>query len=150
MIPNLKTAILPLRGTAGGHVGEVTTPQDSTALSKAASIGAHVSEIAQPAFCPARSAEELLAVHPVDDTIWSHSNPSEVSIDEANSAELIVGIHITEGLTYAFERSDPYGLLTRHHTCHTRMICHGMMDQHSLTDLLTQTNQWTLLVMMMS
>ena len=40
-------------GTAGAHVGEVTTLQDSTAPSKGASIGAHVSEIAQPAFCPA-------------------------------------------------------------------------------------------------
>ena len=34
-----------------------------------------------------------------------------MSIDTANSAELIVGIHITEDLTYAFERLDPYGLL---------------------------------------
>ena len=34
-----------------------------------------------------------------------------MSIDTANSAELIAGIHITEGLTYAFERLDPYGLL---------------------------------------
>ena len=40
-------------GTAGGHVGEVTIPQDSTAPSDGASVGAHVSEIAQPAFCPA-------------------------------------------------------------------------------------------------
>ena len=29
----------------------------------------------------------------------------------ANNAELIAGSHITEGLTYAFERSDPYGIL---------------------------------------
>ena len=40
-------------GTAGAHVGEFTKPQDSTAPSKEASIGAQVSEIAQPAFCPA-------------------------------------------------------------------------------------------------
>ena len=38
-------------GTAGAHIGEVTTPQDSTAPSKGSSIGAHVSEIAEPAFC---------------------------------------------------------------------------------------------------
>ena len=45
--------------------------------------------------------------------IWSHSNPSEVSIDMANSTELIVGIHIQEGSTYAFEWSDLYGLLDK-------------------------------------
>ena len=39
--------------TTGAHVGEVATPQDSTTPSKGASIDAHVSEIAQPAFCPA-------------------------------------------------------------------------------------------------
>ena len=47
----------------------------------------------------------------MDDTIWSHSNQSDVSIGTTKSAELIAGIHIREGLTYAFERSDPYGLL---------------------------------------
>ena len=31
-------------GTAGAHVGDVTTPQDSTAPSDGSSIGAHVSE----------------------------------------------------------------------------------------------------------
>ena len=31
--------------------------------------------------------------------------------DTANSAELIAGIHITEGSTYTFHTSDPYGLL---------------------------------------
>ena len=97
-------------GTAGAHVGEVTAPQDSTAPSKGASIGAHVSEILQQAFYPARSVEELLAAHPVDDAIWSQTNTSDLSIDTANSAELIAGIHITEGSTYAFDRLDRYRL----------------------------------------
>ena len=74
-------------GTTSAHdVGEVTTPQDLNAHSKGASIGAHVSEIPQPAFRPAQSVEELLAAHPVNDAIWSHSNPSDVSIDTTNSA----------------------------------------------------------------
>ena len=103
-------------GTAGAHVGEVTTNQDSIAPSNGSSIGAHVSEIAEPAFCPVRSVEELLAAHPVNDAIWSHTNPSDVSIDTENSAEIIVGIHITEGSTYTFHRSDPYGFL--HATSH--------------------------------
>ena len=84
-------------GTAGAHVGEATAPQDSTASSKGASIGGHVSETLQRAFCPAQSVEELLAAHPADDAIWSRSNPSDVSINTANSAEIIAGSHITEG-----------------------------------------------------
>ena len=64
-------------------------------LTKGASIGAHVSEMSQPTFCPAQSVEVLLAAHPVDDVIWSRSNPSDVSIDTANSAEIIPGSHIT-------------------------------------------------------
>ena len=75
-------------GTAGAHI-EGTTPQDSTAPSEVASIGAHVSETSQRTFRPARSVEELLAAHPVDDAIWSHTNPSDVSIDTVNSAEII-------------------------------------------------------------
>ena len=34
-----------------------------------------------------------------------------MSIDTANSAEIIAGSHITEGSTYDFERSDPFGLI---------------------------------------
>ena len=42
-----------------------------------------------------------------------------MSIDTANSAELIPGIHITEGSTYVFERLDPYRLLdTTSHVTH--------------------------------
>ena len=52
-----------------------------------------------------------MAAHPVDDAIWSHTNPSDVSIDTSNSAEIIAGSHITEDLTYAFERSDPFRLI---------------------------------------
>ena len=39
-------------GTAGAHI-EGTTPQDLTAPSKGASIGAYVSETSQQAFLPA-------------------------------------------------------------------------------------------------
>ena len=82
-----------------------------TAPSEGASIGAHVSETLQRTFRPAQSVEELLAAHPVDDAIWSHTNPSVVSIDTVNSAEIIAGSHITEDLTYAFERSYQFGLI---------------------------------------
>ena len=60
-----------------------------------------------------------MAANPVDDAIWSCNNPSDVSIDTANRAEIIAGSHITEGLTYAFERSDLYGLIdTASHVSH--------------------------------
>ena len=97
-------------GTAGAHI-EGTTPQDSTAPSEGASIGAHVSETSQRTFRLARSVEELLAAHPVDDAIWSHTNPSDVSIDTVNSAKIIACSHFTEDSTYAFERSYPFGLI---------------------------------------
>ena len=61
-----------------------------------------------------------------------------MSIDTANSAELIAGIHITEGLTYAFERSDPYGLLdTTSHVSHEDDMSwyDGSLFVDSLTDL---------------
>ena len=42
-----------------------------------------------------------------------------MSIDTANSAEIIAGIHTTEGSTYAFDKLDPYGLLdTTSHVSH--------------------------------
>ena len=96
-------------GTAGAHVGETATPKDTTVPSKEGSIGAHVSETSQRPFCPARSVEELLAAHPVDDAIWSNSNPTDVSIDTAHSAEFLAGSHFTENFTYAFEKSYPFG-----------------------------------------
>ena len=60
-----------------------------------------------------------MAAHPVDDAIWSRSNPSDVSIYPANSAEFIAGSHIMKSSTYAFERTDPFGLIdTPSHVSH--------------------------------
>ena len=42
------------------------------------------------------------------------------------------------------------GFQTWHHTCHTRMICHGMTNQHSLIVILIEANQTTLLVVTIS
>ena len=126
--------------TAGVQVGEVTTPKDSTTPSKGASVGAHVSEISQPAFCPAQSVEELLVAHPVNDAIWSQTNPSDVSIHTANIAELITGIHITEGSTYAFDRSDPYVLLdTTSHVSHEDDM--SWYDESAFLDSFTDSNK---------
>ena len=42
-----------------------------------------------------------------------------MSIETANSAEIIAGSHITEGSIYIFERLDPFGLIdTASHVSH--------------------------------
>ena len=81
-----------------------------------------------------------MATHPVDDAIWSHSNPSDVSIDTANSAELIVDILITEGSAYAFERLDPYGFLdTTSHVQHEDDM--SWYDGSAFLDSFTDSNK---------
>ena len=59
-------------------------------------------------------------------------------IDTANSTELIAGIHITEGSTYAFEISDPFGLIdtASHVSQEEDMSCYdGLAFLDSFTDL---------------
>ena len=81
-----------------------------------------------------------MVAHPVDDAIWSHSNPNDVSIDTANRAEIIAGIHITEGSTYAFDRSDPYGLLdTTSHVSHENDM--SWYDGSAFLDSFTDLNK---------
>ena len=81
-----------------------------------------------------------MAAHPVDDAIWSGSNPSDVSIDTANSAELIAGIQITEGSTYTFHRSNPYGLLnTTSHVSHKDNV--SWYDGSAFLDSFTDSNE---------
>ena len=81
-----------------------------------------------------------MADYPVDDAIWSHTNPSGVSIDTTNNAELIAGIHITEGSTYAFDRSDPYGLLdtTSHMSHEDNMLWY---DESAFLDSFIDSNE---------
>ena len=81
-------------GTAGVHIGEVTTPEDSIAPSNGSSIGAYVLEVVKHKFWPAQSIEKLLGAHHIDDAIWGHTDPSDVSIDTANSVEIMAGNHI--------------------------------------------------------
>ena len=103
-------------------MGDATTPPDSTAPSDGSSVGAHIGDAPEDVdslFHRPQTVDKLLAAHPIDDAIWDHTNPSDVSIDNANSAEVMTGIHITEGTTYTFHTSDPYGLLdTTSHVSH--------------------------------
>ena len=93
------------------HAGEVTTSEDSTAPSDRSSIGAHVSEVAKHKFWPALSVEDLLGAHPINDAIWGRTDPSDVSIDTVNSADIMTCSHIREEQTFIFRRSDPHELL---------------------------------------
>ena len=56
-------------GTKGAHVGETTTPQDSSTPSNESSIGAHVSNVIKPVVWPAQYIQDILAAHPISDPI---------------------------------------------------------------------------------
>ena len=54
-------------GTAGAHVEDTTTNENTTAPSGGARLGAHVSETNQAPSRPSRTVEEILGAHPVND-----------------------------------------------------------------------------------
>ena len=54
-------------GTAGAHVEDTTTTEESTAPSGGASIGAHVSETNEQSSRPLCTVEEILGAHPMND-----------------------------------------------------------------------------------
>ena len=91
--------------TAGEHVEDGTPSQNSTTSSAGASIGAHVLKATGQSSRPTRSVEDLLGAHPINDNIWGGTNPSNVSIDTANSKEVMAGSHIREQYTFKFRGS---------------------------------------------
>ena len=48
------------------------------------------------------SVEDILGVQPIGDDIWGGTNPNYVSIDAANSKEVMKGSYITEYHTFKF------------------------------------------------
>ena len=60
---------------------------------------------------PTRSVEEVLGAHPIIDDIWGVPNPSDVSINTANSKKVMTGSHITEQHAFEFRGSVQSGLL---------------------------------------
>ena len=78
--------------TAGVHVEDTTSTEESTAPSRGASIGTHVLEKIQESSCPSRTIDEILEAHPMDcDEFWGNTNHTDVSIDTANSEKTIGG-----------------------------------------------------------
>ena len=98
-------------GTTGVYVGDATTPEDSIAPGGGSSIGAHVLEATKQPSLTTQSVEYLLGAHSIGDGIWGETNPCDVSIDTANSKEVMTGSHITEQHTFQFCRSNQHELL---------------------------------------
>ena len=53
-------------------------------------------EVTKQMSWPARSVEDLLGAHSINDAIWNGTDPCDESIDPANSAEIMTGSHIIE------------------------------------------------------
>ena len=72
--------------TAGAHIGDTTTTEESIASSGGASIGIHVSETNVQSSCSSSTVEEILRAHPMnDDDFWGGTTPGDVSFDTTNS-----------------------------------------------------------------
>ena len=99
-------------GTAGAHVENTTTPEESATPNGGASVGAHNLETNEQLSRPSRTVEEILGSHPTsDDNFWGGTDPGDVSIDTDNSKEMIVGSHITELHSHKSEEPVPPELL---------------------------------------
>ena len=103
MIRNPKTRIV-IRVTLQVHTLKILHHLKNRRSSGGASIGAHVLETNKQLSCPSRTVEKILEVHPMsDDDFLGGTNPGDVSIDTANSKEMMVGSHITEQNTHECE-----------------------------------------------
>ena len=101
-------------GTAGAHVEDTTTLEESTPPSGAHSTGACVSKTNVQSSRSLRTMEEIMGAHPMnDDTFWGNTNPTNVSIDITNSEEMMAGSHITELHTYKYKEPVPPELLNK-------------------------------------
>ena len=91
-------------GTAGTHVEDTTTNENTTAPSGGASLGAHVSETSQATSRPSRTVEKIVGAHPIDDTFWDNTNPADLSVNTVISEEQMAGSHITKFHTHKDEQ----------------------------------------------
>ena len=78
--------------TTGAHVEDTMTTKSPLPLNRTPNIGAHVSETNVQLSNSSRTVEEILGAHPIDDDdFWGNINPPDVSIDTANSEEMMAG-----------------------------------------------------------
>ena len=64
-------------------------------------------------YCPTHSVEEILETYLIGDNLWGGTSPSDMSIDTANSKEVMAGSHIKEQQTFKFQGSIQPALLNR-------------------------------------
>ena len=88
-------------GTAGAHVEDTPPHEESTATPICSGEATIIYrccfwEATEQSSLPTRSIEDILGAHLIGDTIWGGTNQSNVSIDTANSKEVMTGSHITE------------------------------------------------------
>ena len=85
-------------GTAGAQVEDTPPPEESTAtpIVERLVYRCFVWEATEQSSLPTRSIEDILGAHLIGDDIWGGTNQSNVSIDTANSKEVMTGSHITE------------------------------------------------------
>ena len=112
-------------GTAGAHVEDTTTTEESTVPNRTSSISAHVPETNVQSSNSSRNVEEILGAHPIDDDdFWGNTNPTDVSIDTANSEKMMAGSHIIKihtskqeepGTTESLKKASNVPKLTRKH-----------------------------------
>ena len=99
-------------GTAGEHVEDTTTTEESNAPSGGVSIGTHVLKKNQESSRPSRTLDEILGAHPMDDDeFWGNTNPGDVSVDTANDKEMMIDSHITKQYTCKYQRPNWLELL---------------------------------------
>ena len=91
-------------GTAGAHIEDTISYEDTTTPSGGASLGAHFSETSQATSRPSRTVKEILGVHPIDDTFWDNTNLADVSVDTVNNKEQMAGSHNTKFNTHKDEQ----------------------------------------------
>ena len=84
-------------GNTSAYVEETTTTEKSTVPNRMPRIDAQLSETNIQSSNSSRTVEEILGAHPInDDDFWGNTNLNDVSIDTANSEEMMAGSHITK------------------------------------------------------
>ena len=87
--------------TAGAHVWDTTTTEESTAPSGRDSIVTHILETSVQSSRLSRTMEEILGAYPMnDDNFWGGNNLGDVSIDTTNNEKMMARSHTTESHTH--------------------------------------------------
>ena len=95
--------------TAGAHVEDTTSREESTAPSGGFGIGAHVLETKQQFSCRSRTVEEILGAHPIDNRVGL--TPMTHLLIQQITKNMMTESHIMEQRTYKYQEPAPPELL---------------------------------------